>query len=365
MKKLLTVLLLTVAVVHVALASSRVLRVGVMKDMAPFAYVDNGGNISGLSVEFWQRVAKQAGVKYKFYPMDISYDDAIKMVHQRKMDLFVGPISVTHDRLEMVSFTRPYFLNRVGLAVNRSELSFVHVMVATFGVGLLVMFVIFFALLFVFTVILWYLERGKNPKMSTNFFRGLPEAFWAMVTSFLRDLVYAPATQQARVLLTIWLILSVIFMSIITAVVTASLTHAIDKNQVKFTIPSDMIDEKIAIVKGSNLYDSLAKQYNLKDVRTDDFEQALNLLDKKQVEGVMGDYFTLKYAIRHNESFEHDLQMSQMIISNDEYAFPIRLGLRDVRRKLDRAITHLQKMGEASHVCSKNLGIRHANNCQL
>ena len=105
---------------------ARTLRVGVSAS-APFVIQDPvGDGLSGISIDVWRRVAEANDLPYDLIRQS-SIDAGIAAVEAKKIDVLIGPVSVTASRLARpeVDFTQPYYIDRAGvlLPLQRANLS--------------------------------------------------------------------------------------------------------------------------------------------------------------------------------------------------------------------------------------------------
>lgn len=73
----------------------------------PFVINEND-NWKGISVEIWDLVSQEIGIKYVPKPY-ASVSQALNDLSSGKIDVLVGPTSITSERSELVEFSQPYF----------------------------------------------------------------------------------------------------------------------------------------------------------------------------------------------------------------------------------------------------------------
>ena len=78
--------------------------------------IKNGDQLSGISLNIWRRVAEDNNLSYELVEQP-SPKAGIEAVHDGEIDVLVGPISITPDRLNLpgVDFTQPYFIGKEGI----------------------------------------------------------------------------------------------------------------------------------------------------------------------------------------------------------------------------------------------------------
>jgi polar amino acid transport system substrate-binding protein len=200
------------------------LRVGVTGE-APFV-VNDGTELSGISVEVWRDIAAGAALESDFVPIR-DVPAGLEAVAHGDVDVLVGPISITAERAERVRFTQPYFHSTLGIvappgaggASNRIAPFLTRAF--AFGVAGL------FGVLFLVGALVWAVERKKNPsQFPAAPVRGIGNGVWfALVT--MTTVGYgdrAPVTLPGRIITGAWMIIAVVSASSLTAGIATALT---------------------------------------------------------------------------------------------------------------------------------------------
>lgn len=148
------------------------LRVGIAGS-APFV-IDNNNELTGISVELWQSVAAQAGWKYNTQNFN-SVEDALRDLKAGKIDVVVGPISITSDRTKTIRFAQPYYLSSLSILSVSKPPSVWERVSPFFSMNLLIALFIFIFILACVGTLLWLAERKKNPEQfPPDFIHGVP-----------------------------------------------------------------------------------------------------------------------------------------------------------------------------------------------
>jgi len=96
---------------------AQTLRVGV-SGSAPFV-IREGDATQGISIDVWRDFASAEGLSYRLI-QQTSTAASITNVASGELDVAIGPISITSDRLMIdgIEFTQPYYISHVGLLVS-------------------------------------------------------------------------------------------------------------------------------------------------------------------------------------------------------------------------------------------------------
>ncbi len=82
------------------------LKVVLDRDYPPFTYIDEKGNLVGISVEFWKLWEERTGIKVKLIPVE--WTKAHEMMKNKEADV-IDTIFKTEERKEYLDFTKPLF----------------------------------------------------------------------------------------------------------------------------------------------------------------------------------------------------------------------------------------------------------------
>ncbi len=83
---------------------SEPLKVGIAGS-EPFVFADSD---SGIALEIWEQIAQQKSWDYEYTAFD-NVDKVLQALDQGAIDVAVGPISITAQRLENVRFSQPFY----------------------------------------------------------------------------------------------------------------------------------------------------------------------------------------------------------------------------------------------------------------
>jgi len=194
------------------------------REVPPFAFKDNNGRWVGLSIELWRDIAANLELTYRFEEATLA--EMIEGTASGRFDAAVAALTVTDERERVLDFTHPFFSTGLAIATGpnadgtwaalsglltwRAALAVLGVVLALILVGAL----------------LWFVERRKNPDYFGPAGEGISGGIWLSLAMFVTGEYadQAPRSLAGRVLSTVWVISSVIVLTIFTGIVTSSLT---------------------------------------------------------------------------------------------------------------------------------------------
>ena len=144
-----------------------------------------------------------------------------------ELDIVIGPISITSERLGKVAFTQPYFFGKVGLLVTSQRPTVWSRIRPFFGLAFISSVCLLIVLLFVVGNLLWLVEKERNKEQfPQDYWHGVGNGMWfALVT--LTTVGYGdrtPITKSGRIIAGVWMIFTTMTISSLTAGIATTLT---------------------------------------------------------------------------------------------------------------------------------------------
>ncbi len=96
----------------------KTLRVG-FSSFVPWAMQNNKGQYIGFEIDVATRLAKDLGLKYQ--PVPTAWSGIIPALLTNKVDVIIGGMGITPERLEQVDFTIPYDESRLEIMANKEN----------------------------------------------------------------------------------------------------------------------------------------------------------------------------------------------------------------------------------------------------
>ena len=351
LKRLNLLIFITIAsVVNTFLpAQAEKLRVG-LAGSPPFVIKDDV--FKGISVEIWQELALSEKLEYEFIPQN-NVASSIESMTKGELDIVIGPISITSERLGKVAFTQPYFFGKVGLLVTSQRPTVWSRIRPFFGLAFISSVCLLIVLLFVVGNLLWLVERERNKEQfPQDYWHGVGNGMWfALVT--LTTVGYGdrtPITKSGRIIAGVWMIFTTMTISSLTAGIATTLTLFLSNQGVaELSYPEDIKDLRISVVKGST-GEKWANQYQARINQTQTLVDAINLLKLDEVDGVVFDAPALKYYLRNHP--KDSLKLSPVDFATEAYGFMVSTD-NSFLKKIDIKLLEMQENGKIGEIQSK------------
>ena len=344
------IVLLTVTTSSKILAAP--LKVGIpIKDSEPYI-IEKEQKIEGMVVDIWENLAKTKNIEYELVYQD-NYQRAIDAVVEGKLDIFVGPIAVTPARLEKVEFTLPIQENEVVL-LSKSEAPSLWMRIKPFiGIASLSSLGILIISICIVGHLIWLAERNKNPEsFPRDYVRGVSNGIWfsmvTMTTVGYGD--YAPVTNMGRFISTVWMLITMLALSSITAGLASAFTLSLsNQSSPKFSGVQDLRGSTIANVRGwANGKWAIYYGANIIEVQT--LDEAIGLVAENQVDGFISDRSSLTYYLKQNPQI--NLSISDFLVSTVFYSFALPKN-SDLTNQLNEGIIEMRESTELQQIEDK------------
>ena len=332
---------------------ARTLKVGV-SGSAPFVIQEEGGS-SGISLQVWRRIAEDNNLSYRLI-QQATPQKGILSLNDGEIDLLLGPISVTPDRLNLpgVDFTQPYFIGKEGILLPLKPSTLLNRLQVFLGWAVLSSVLVLITVLLVVGSLIWLAERRSNSEQfPAQPLPGIASGMWfALVT--LTTVGYgdkAPITRIGRGLTAIWMVTSLIAVSSLTASLASAFTLFLsgDTND-SITDPAQLSGQRAAVLEGTSGAE-LARQRNMRIVPAKTLTAAIDHVLMNRAEAVIFDRPAIRFHLKNNP--ELAVQLAPFTLAEQTYGFAFRTG-DPLRTPLNISILKLQRSG-AVEAISKRL----------
>ena len=332
---------------------ARTLKVGV-SGSAPFV-IQNNGDRSGISIDIWRKIAEENNLAYRLVQQSTPRE-GIRALNEGEIDLLVGPISITPDRLNLpgVDFTQPYFIGKEGILLPLKPASLLSRLQVFLGWAVLSSVLILTTVLLVVGSLIWLAERRTNSEQfPAEPLPGIASGMWfALVT--LTTVGYgdkAPITRIGRSLTSVWMVTSLIAVSSLTASLASAFTLFLSGNtNDTITDPAQLSGQRAAVLEGTS-GEELAYDKNMRVVPSQSLGEAIEKVLTNQAEVVIFDRPAIRYHLKNNP--ELAVQLAPFTLAEQTYGFAFRTG-DPLRMPLNLSILKLQRSG-AVEAISKRL----------
>ena len=335
-------------------AMAAVLRIGV-SGSPPFV-MPRGEITQGISIQIWEEVASRLNQPFELVHQP-NTEANLRALERGDLDLSIGPISITPDRLAnpRIDFTQPYFHGKEGLMLpvkapglwERFKPFFGWAALSSLG-GLMI-------LLFLVGNLIWLAERRRNVEhFPRHYLHGVGNGMWfALVT--LTTVGYgdrSPTTKTGRMIAGVWMLMSLLALSSITAGLASAFTVSLSKLEPDAVRErSDLRGKTVSVVAGTTSK-TWAKIYGARPKEASSLDQAIDLLAKGEVDAVLFDEAPLRYYLQQTP--DAPFKMASFSLANQTYGFVVPMN-SDLRTPIDVILLQMQRSGEVKMITDRML----------
>ena len=321
----------------------------------PFV-IEEDGVLSGISVEIWKDVAERLEQPYRFV-VQPNTNTNVKAVADGSVDLAIGPISITPTRLAnpKIDFTQPYYHGYEGLLIPQKPPGLITRLRPFIGWAALSSAGILITLLFIFGNLIWLAERRKNTEQfPRHYLHGVGNGMWfGLVT--LTTVGYgdrAPLSRSGRIIAGIWMVISLVAVSSITAGLASAFTLSLAEIAPSaIREKADLRGKKIAVVEGTTSL-RWGKLYEINAFLTKDLNGAIKILNQGKVEGIIFDEAPLRHYLKQNKNSK--LKLASFPLAIQTYGFVIPMG-SPLRNQLNIELLDMERSGVTERIKTKLL----------
>jgi polar amino acid transport system substrate-binding protein len=267
-------------------------KVGVLV-LPPFVERTQNG-YAGMAIDLWQDAASKIGVTYQYqaYP---SLPELLDAVSARRIDVVVGNIAITEDRLLRMDFTQPWFDSGQRVMVDQSHrLSLATLFENLERSGHLEVYLWIAILIALATVGLTIFDRYFDEEFHKEWHKGFIESFYHVisVTTSGKTSHKRLFGVYGRIIAALWMICGLAVIAYVTSSITSVMTTASLTSQV--TSKANLPGKTVGV-----LNDSVGQAYCFDEALTcvgfDTPNQLAQALRNGTIDAVIGDAATLEY----------------------------------------------------------------------
>jgi polar amino acid transport system substrate-binding protein len=327
----------------------------VTRNLEPFSF-EKDGKRAGYAADLWDQLAKDFGLEYELTVVG-SAQEIIDAVKNKTADVGVGALSVTSAREEVIDFSQPFYESGLQILVAGGGGDFMGNLGSMLGnllnLELIGSFLLLVLAMLLISHLVWKFEHKVNSdQWPENYRQGLWESFWWTISTLLVGGAdnKGPVGVGGRIVALVWMLLSIVLVSLLTASFTTTLTI----NSLKGDIngPSDLPGKTVATVKGSTAEAWLQSHGATVDAQTD-VAACITALRAGKVQAVVYDAPVLQYEAARLS--DETLQMVGNMFERQNYAFALQPD-SPLREKLNQSLLKLSESGSAVELREKYFG---------
>ena len=318
----------------------------------PFAMKDKEGKWYGISIELWEKIAKELNIKYQW--KELGLKPLLDGVSDASLDAGIAAITITAERETKFDFSHSYYSTGLSIVTLKNlNDGWRSVLRGIFSNQMLFILLMLAFILFIVGTLTWLAEKKRNPdNFNPNPIKGIPAGMWwaavTMTTVGYGDMT--PQTVGGRVIALFWMFASLLMVSAVIAGVASTLTVA--KSKPLISGPEDLPKARISSIENSSS-DAYLKNRSLQGEYYPTVLDGLNAIAQGKSDAMVYDDPLLKYLTKQH--FQNKLIVIDKLFERQQYgiAFPENSPLRE---PVNRVMLDIIQKEEWQRVLKSYLG---------
>jgi ABC-type amino acid transport substrate-binding protein len=307
--------------------SEKVLIIGT-KEVPPFSFKDINGKWTGITVELWESIADEIGIKYQYE--EHSLKELLDGVTDSSIDVALGSITLTTEREKQFDFTHPYYNTGLCIAVQSKKGSIWKSVLKEFiSIEFLSVIGLLLGTMILIGLVIWLFERKKNEaEFGGSARKGISSGIWWSIVTMTAvgygDKV--PRTAGGKLFAGLWMFMGIILVSLFIATITSILTVS----QLEYSIngPEDLRKNTVGTISYSTS-EIYLKDNRIVYISYQDINEALEALDDGIINALVYDKPLLQYYINRNYKGKIDLVPHTFLLQDYGIALPQGSSIRE------------------------------------
>ena len=266
----------------------------------PFV-VKKDGKLSGFSIELWEAIGERLHFKTTWNEKT-TVGEILASVKSSESEAGTAAISITSQRERDYEFSQPFFTAGLQIMVNDQNTggwSFVQAVRDLFSPDILKLIGLVLVLVLIPAHLVWLVERKHEEKglvETKRYFPGIFKTIWWSTATLATQADEMPKSYAGRIIASIWMFTSVVFIAYFTAQITTSLTVKQLRGDIKG--PGDLPGKRVATIAGSTS-EAYLKDKNATIVTFTKIDDAIAALEQSKADAVVYDAPILLYYSSH------------------------------------------------------------------
>lgn len=355
-RKCAAALMLALAMMASAPAQEQPTEIRAVTTILPPFVMKQGDQLTGFSIDLWDEVAARLNLKTR-YELVPSFTDLIERMRDKEADVLVGATFYTSERDREFDFSYPILEAGMqvlvrGAGEGGAPTPLKDVLALLFSKSAAIWLGVALVIILVPAHVIWLLDRGREDSVSPNkgYFPGILDALVWATTALVSQVQLLPNQWLARVFGLLWMFAGVVFISLYTAELTATLTIA----QIRGAIngPADLPGKRVASLANSTASDYL-REVGARVQEYQTVEEAIQALLSEKVDAAFGGAPGIRYYAAHGGLGR--VRVVGPEIDRQDMGFLFQLG-SPLRKQVGNALIALREDGTYQRIYEKWLG---------
>ncbi len=315
----------------------------------PFSMVVDGVE-TGFSLDLLAAISENQGWTYSVTRHG-GFSDMLGAVRNGQADMAVANISITADRELTMDFSQPIFESGLQILVRSDRERSASMIRKFFSLDFMGAVAIAFALLFLMGMVMWALERRRQPYFDRPAGEAMFPSFWwalnLLVNGGFEERV--PQTFLGRILSVLMVLGSLFIVSLFVARITAIMTVSALQSDVNSL--SDLAGQRVATIDGSTAASYLASR-NLTFAGYGGLQEMTEAFEAGEVDALFFDAPILAWYALNSDG---RAQLAGPVVQRENYGIALPSGSA-LAEPINQALLTLRETGVYDEIFAKWFG---------
>jgi ABC-type amino acid transport substrate-binding protein len=305
----------------------------------PFAIKQPDGQWTGISIELWERLAKELDLPPPTY-LEMPLEKMFSALEEGRVSAAVAAISVTPEREHRVDFTHPYHSTGLGVAVSAERAGGLAQTLASRLLNWKALAIVVGSILWLLLIalIFWLAERRANPLYKgAGARKGLGLGIWWTVTILLGNKGILPTSPLSRLLAFGGMLTSVLLLATVTGAIASYLTVSQLDHLIRQ--PQDLRNLRV-VTPGGTTSEEFLRQIRVSYTAVQDPQAGIEAVARGRADAIVYDAPALKYLA--NTTYANRIKTLPPIFQRQEYAIALVRG-SPLRKLLNESLLRLRR----------------------
>ena len=321
-------------------------------DEPPFAMKDARGNWQGIAVSLWRDIAQRADIAFHFEEQEL--EPLLDELAAGRVDAVIGPVLITPHRMERFDMTSSFMHVSLAIATRpASWTTYLGALADLLNARLLTTVLGLLAALVAVAIVVWWLERHRNPDhFGGGGVKGIGDAMW-WSASTMSTVGYGdrtPITLWGRIVGVVWMFVSIVLVSTFIAAVSSALTVGQLRSDVRTL--RDLPGRRVGVVDGSGA-DEFLSGMRIEAARYPDVVAGVRDLVRGDLDAFVDEWPALRYLQR--DGFAGQIAVVAQPLSRGYVGFALPLN-SPRRRQIDVALLEVMDDPTWAKIVEADLG---------
>ncbi|WP_371169401.1 transporter substrate-binding domain-containing protein [Aliiroseovarius sp. 2305UL8-7] len=304
----------------------------------PFSIVEDG-EITGFSIELMRAIAFEMNLSIDF-ELTQNFPDMLKLVEGGGVDGAIANISITRDREARMDFTQPIYSGGLQIMVPAGQ-GQISVWRTLFSWDIALAILAAFAILFGGGMLMWAVERGRQPYFDLSAREAMFPSFWwalnLVVNGGFEERM--PRSAFGRFFGTILVISSLFIVSVFVAHITAKIT--VDAISGSIHSVTDLDGKRVGTTEGSTAARFLTDR-GVNHIDFASFGELVASFEEGELDAVVFDGPILSHYVQNDGAWSG--QMLNSVFQPENYGIALPAG-SPLREEINVALLRLIETG--------------------